>query len=108
MIVFIVRIQLIETSSDEYPPLWKVLEAKNFYRTVNATDGNAYRLPFGTYRYSEAGASVQTVLQAAKEAMNKAEVVGRVLVIEAKSGSWNNLEKDETSDDVFASFLKDI
>jgi hypothetical protein len=94
---FIVRVQLVDSDSDNYPPLWEAMEEEGFSRTVIDSKGTVYRLPHGTYRTEEAS-SAGAILAKARSAVKSLGLKARILVV-PRGGTikMSNLEEDDDS-----------
>lgn len=81
---YIARVELHKATYDDYEQLHSSMAARGYARTIGADDGNTYELPTGTYVALNSSATLQTAIDAAKNAAKETGKKYSIIV-----GNWN-------------------
>jgi hypothetical protein len=67
------------------------MEERGYSRTISSDDGKNYQLPTGTYVVPNTNVSLDTALNAAKEAAKETGKSYSIIVADWTRASWNGL-----------------
>jgi hypothetical protein len=88
---YIARVELHKADSDDYEQLHTNMANKGYSRTIQGSDGKNYQLPTGTYVVRNTSVSLDTALNAAKEAAKETGKNYSIIVADWTQASWVGL-----------------
>jgi hypothetical protein len=88
---YIARVELHKADSDDYEQLHTSMANKGYSRTIQGSDQKTYQLPTGTYVVRNSNASLDTALNAAKEAASETGKSSWVIVADWTQARWSGL-----------------
>jgi Endoribonuclease GhoS len=88
---YIARVELHKATYDNYEQLHASMAARGYQRTIVGDNGKTYQLPTGTYAVENTDASMDTALNAAKEAADDTGKSSSVIVANWTQTMWIGL-----------------